>query len=190
MEDSIDKKITNIFLNSLFGFLLCVLIGLVFFGTNIFNPKLHTFQIVLFGIVGSIFYSVHKYGSLKESYVIGILLFIANFVFQGKAVTFVTILRDLVFFASLFSSLILYNYLLKKYFYSPKYIRALALALILVMFNVIATLFLISVYAASPSEALSGVLINARYAALVGVGIGLGIDLFNQFKTKIHSYIK
>ncbi len=92
-----NNKIKNIVFNSLLGFLICIIIGLLFFGPNIFNHKLHAFQMVLFGLSGALFFSVYNFSNLKETIIVGTLLFVANFVFQGKAVTIVTILRDFVF---------------------------------------------------------------------------------------------
>ncbi len=179
------NKIVNISFNSIIGFSICIILGLIFFGTNIFNFYSHALQITSFGLVGAIFFSFYKYGTKKEAGFVGGLLFIINLILLGKKPLLIYYLRDLVFFICIYSSLILYLFFLKKYSYSLLFIRALALSLFLGVFNIFATILLVLLTTSPNIDPLSAIFINARYASLIGLGLGIGFDLFEKFREKI-----
>jgi hypothetical protein len=136
------NNIKNILLNTLFGFTLCVVIGLVFYGTTIFDITDSRSQLFLFGFYGALFYSILKFGKPKEVLFIGIMIFAGHMILQGNTLTLKFIIRDAIFFLSMFSALALYKAFIDKYSNLPLFFRGFALSLFLGLLNVFATLFL------------------------------------------------
>jgi hypothetical protein len=90
------------------------------------------------------------------------------------------VIRDLIFILSLYTSLILYSNFLKKYYYSPIFLRALALALFYGILNIFSTLILIQLYTSTDADPLFAIFLNGKYGIVIGLGLGIGIDLANK----------
>ena len=184
------KKLTNIIYTAILGFLACILLGVLIQGMRIFDYQSHAFQITSFGIMGSIFFSINKYGRKRELVFTGLMLFIANLVLYGKLLTFLYLIRDIGFISSLFASLILYSHFLKKYYYATMFLRALVLSLFLGILNILVTVMLIIIFNISFSEAIWEVLLNGKYGAIIGLGLGIGFDIYVKFKKHFTNLIQ
>jgi hypothetical protein len=179
-----NDEIKSLVLNALFGFIVCILLGLLFFGVSIFNFHVPIGIIVISGFYGAIFYSVIKYRNSKEQIFIAFALFILDFIIQGRAITMTFLIRDVLLMLSLFFSLYSYKLFINKYISFPLFLRSFALPLFFGFFNILATIILIIIFNPSAMNINYALFHNARYAAFVGIGLGLGFDLFEKNKNK------
>jgi hypothetical protein len=183
-------KLYQIFLLTFFGTLGSILVGFIFFNTSIFIPTRTNFQFVIFGLIGSLFFSIMEYGNIKEQlYLILFIVILHLVIFTGKSLTVAYIIRDVLYLGSLFVSVKLYSLFLKNY-KIKFYLRSFALVLFYGLINIIGSsiVFLINAKAGFPP--IDFIYARARDAALIGFGIGLGIDFYLQNKNKILSLLK
>ncbi|MCX6173590.1 MAG: hypothetical protein NTZ27_02415 [Ignavibacteriales bacterium] len=180
-----NSNIKSLLLTAVFGFVVCILLGLLFFGTAIFNFRYPVSVIVLSGFYGAIFFSVLKYQKKKEQFLTAFVILILDLLLQGKSITTKFLIRDIIFIASLLSSILCYKLFINKYNSLPLFIRSLSLPLLLGLFNILATLILILIFNPSAMKIDSAIFLNAKFAAFIGLGLGIGFDLFEKLKTKI-----
>lgn len=178
------RKLFSILVPTIISYLSCLLLGYIFFGSRIFSFSSNAFVITSFGLIGVIFFSIYNYGNKKEIIFSAAMLFVANIVLLGKSLNFIYLFRDFVFITALYSSLILYSYFLRKYYYSPLFIRTVVLALIYGVFNIISTLILFTFFTPKNIELIDTIYLNSRYAIIIGLGIGLGYDIYKKYKSK------
>lgn len=178
------RKLFSILVTTIISYLSCLLLGYIFFGSQIFSLRSNALVVATYGLIGAIFFSVYNYGNKREIIFSAVLLFIANLVLLGKSLNFIWLVRDFVFISGFYTSLILYSYFLKKYFYSPLFIRALVLALVYGIFNIISTLILSVLFSAKNIDLTGAIYLNSRYAIIIGLGIGMGYDIYKKYKSK------
>ena len=70
------------------------------------------------------------------------------------------------------------------------FLRALALSLFLGILHIIATSILIILFNTSYSEAMWGLLLNGKYGAIIGLGLGIGFDVYLKFKKDLINFPK
>ena len=185
------NKMYQILLMTFFGMLGSILIGFIFFNTAIFNYKIPSFQFVMGGFYGALFFSLLEYKSVREQIFGMILMLILQLIiFTGRYLSITFIIRDVIYLGSLFLSIKLYHQFIIR---NPKikfYLRSFALVL---FYGVINTLFIILLFIinAKPEfPPLGFIYAIARDSILVGLGIGLGIDFYLQNKKHLYSLLK
>jgi hypothetical protein len=181
-----NNEIKNLLLTALFGFVICVILGLLFYGTSIFFIcRLPSSVVVADGFYGAVFYSVLRYCKTKEQILTGIALLILQIIIWGKLAHITFLIRDFVFMLSLFGSIICYNLFINKYSSIPLFLRSFALPLLLGLFNILATLILIIIFNPSAVKINYALFHNAQFAAIIGLGLGIGFDLYEIMKNKL-----
>lgn len=187
-----NSKILSTFLTALFGLLGSIIYGFIFFGSNIFIPKNYAFQFVTNGFFGSFFFCL-LLNHTKRGQIFGtIFLIILDFtLFLGNTINLVPfIIRDIFYLSALFLSVFLYVKFVTKNSQFKFYLRALALAFIYGSLN---TIFGTAVYLINAEfifPPFNFLFITAEIGVLIGLGIGLGCDLFLQNKEKILNIFK
>jgi hypothetical protein len=176
----------NIILLTLFGFAGSILIGLIFYGQQIFIPNLSKFQFVAFGIIGSILFGLQKHGSLKDQMLGLILIFILNLViFSGKSISLSLVIRDILYLGSLFFAVRIYYRFISLNFKIPYYLRSLSLAF---FYSILTILFGTLVYLINAElrfPPIGFLFAIGKNAALIGIGIGIGMDFYLQNNSKL-----
>lgn len=173
------------------GLLGSILIGLIFYNTSIFNIHRANFQFVACGIYGSLFFSLLEYESGKiQLGAIAAILFINLVLFTGRSLSAVYIIRDVFYLGGLFLSLKLYFQFIKRYPYVKFYLRSLALACIYGLMDVLmgSLTFIINYKVSLPP--LNFIYMLGRYGIFIGLGIGLGLDLYYQNRVRLFALLK
>lgn len=138
------NKMYQILLMTFFGMLGSILIGFIFFNTAIFYYKIPSFQFVMGGLYGALFFSLLEYKLVREQIFGMILILILQLIiFSGRYLSITNIIRDVIYLGSLFLSIKLYHQFISR---NPKikfYLRSIALVL---FYGVINTLFIIVLY--------------------------------------------
>ena len=65
------------------------------------------------------------------------------------------------------------------------FVRGFALSIFLGLLNIIATLLLILIFNPSSFEINGAIFFNAQYASLIGLGLGVGFDIYEKYQDKI-----
>ena len=175
----------NLILTALSGFVLCIVIGLIFKGTLIFNYCSSSFIITVDGFCGAVFYSVLKYRNIKEQILTGIvILFIPVLIHGGSIASLMHLTGILIFIISLLASIVCYKLFIDKYNSYPLFLRSLALPVFLGLFDMLATLILVLIYHPDKMIIYPSIFINSKYAAYIGFGLGIGFDLYDKLNRK------
>jgi drug/metabolite transporter (DMT)-like permease len=176
----------NLAMTALSGFAVCLILGLIFFGANIFSfHHSHAVVVLLNGFYGAVFYSVLKYRNRKEQILTAFVILILDLIVHGKGMSSVLLLRDILFIAALLGAVYCYKIFINKYKALPLFVRSLALPLFFGVFNILATIILIIIFNPGEMKINTALFLNANYAAIVGLGLGLGFDLYEKLKPKI-----
>ncbi|PIP79366.1 MAG: hypothetical protein COW85_01270 [Ignavibacteria bacterium CG22_combo_CG10-13_8_21_14_all_37_15] len=183
-------KTDQIFLMTLGGMLVSILIGFIFFSTSIFSPTQSNFQFVAYGFMGALFFSLLEYKSLKEQvWGIILILFLNLIMFTGRSLSITYLIRDVFFIGSLILSVKLYYQFIKKNPQIKFYLRSFALALIYGLINTACGIIVYMVNAKAGFPPMEFIYIMARYGILIGLGIGLGTDFYFQNKKQLTGWL-
>lgn len=173
----------NILVVILFGFFACIILGLLFYGSKIFNIHDTRFQIVLLGLFASLMFAIMKYGKKKELLYVVILFLIVTTIIRAKTVSLNSILTDIVSIVAVFISIYYYKLFIDRNNNIPLFLRALVLMLLFGLTNVIGVIILMLIYNAEISATY--LLFYSRIPALIGLALGIGFDIFEIIKDKL-----
>ena len=166
-----DINFKSMFSLILFGSVSCVILGLVFFGLNVFNFQSPFFQFFSYGIVGSVSFSLFQSHRIRDSIFINILLFIILYFASGRQY----LLTHLLYFVGVVFSVYVYSTWIYKKLLSLKYVRPLILAGIFSIFFVVITLILTFIYYSDTMKILP--FKNMPIGFLIGFGLGIGFEV-------------
>ena len=175
----------------LFCFLGSVIIGYIFFQEKIFSPYRWTFQFVLNGMIGAIFLVYLKKQLSKQLLFFLIIVFLYIITFEAKHFLLWFITRDVLAFLSLFLSVKLYLIFIEKYKSLVLFLRVFGFSFIYAIINLlVGTLLMIlhNTFSGFIYENTWIVIFSyAQIGALMGLGLGLGFDLWELLKNKFIS---
>lgn len=176
----------------LFSTIGSVILGYFLVSKSVFEFSSPDFQFISNGVLCGLFFGVMELKSLRTEALALIGTILLNLViFTGPYIAVPFILRDIFYLGSVFLSIKTYYFFISKYPSSMLFIRSFALSFIYGIFNVviISLLFLINKKGATPTGEL--IYFVGRWACLIGLGSGLGIDLFLRFqKVLLKPFIK
>lgn len=165
--ESLGKKVISYLLPAVCGMIM----GFIFFRGKIFEPHLTLFQFVIVSVEASIMFNILKDTNLKNSIAAAFVIFLVNSFFTYSFHSLGYLLRDLLYILALFFTVYFFFrffYLKFKTFFYP-----LAFGILLLLFHLIVDLTLMIIYAVP--EFWRRLNNQVTIAALIGVGIGLGI---------------
>lgn len=188
MKSQINYEIALI---TLFGLLGSMLIGFIFFTTNIFNPHFTSFQFMSFGLFGSLFYCMFEFKNTKEQILLFLIVFILNIIiFTGKAISLAYLVGGFFFLAALFLAVKFYFQFLKRNSTLKYYLRCLALAFMYGITNSICGFLAFIINTKGNFPSVEYLIMIARFGVLIGAGIGLGIDFYFQNRKHLFNLLK
>jgi hypothetical protein len=180
----------SILLMTLFGLAGSILLGFIFYRKAIFIPAKPAFQFVMNGFMGALFLGLLEYRSVRaQTYGIILILAIA-LLGTGNALTLAYFIRNVLYLAGLLLSILLYYQLLKKNSRISYYLRSFILVSLYALLNIVAGTLVYLINAKEGFPALSFIYQLAIYGALIGLGIGLGADLFLQNRKRILRFLR
>ena len=178
-------------INSTAGLLFCLVAGYLLYGSQIFYSSTSRFQILMFGVAGSIFFSVLKYLNSRNVIYSALMLYILDLVIvMGKNITLSYALRDFVLFFLFFSAILSYKIYITRYSNIPMFIRGFGLVFFLVVASILSTLTFAIIFDVSFSKLTDAILLNAFYSGVVGVSLSIGFDLFEKYEGRILNLIE
>jgi len=168
---------------SLVSITCCFIVGLIVFQGSVFNSFFWRSQLIMFGIIGSVFFYTLRINR-RNAFAVMLVLYVLKFGLIFRQTQPTMLLRDFVFFATLAAAL--YIFFVSFYTKTVRYrnLQPLVLATIFAIAFPIATLVLglldEALFQPLTYSLTEGMLLNAKYEFLVGLGIGLGILLLDN----------
>ena len=178
-------ELKSLVLNAVSGFVLCTILGLFFYGTFIFKFHYSCSIIVTDGFFGAIFFSVLKYRETKEQVLTGFALLLLNILIPGRSINLIYFIQTILLVAAIIGAIKCYKLFLDKYNTYPLFIRSLALPVFLGVFNTFIVLILVIYYHAEEMMIYKAILKELKFSVCTGIGLGVGFDLFEKFKSNI-----
>lgn len=168
---------------SLVSIACCFVVGLIVFQGRVFHPYFWTSQLIMFAIIGSVFFYTLRINR-RNAFAVLLVLFVVQFGLLFRDLRPVMLMRNFIFFATL--AAVLYIFFIGFYTKTVKYrnLQPLVLATLFAIAFSIATLILglLDETFLRPlvSSLFEAIITNAKYEFLVGLGIGLGILLLDN----------
>ena len=154
------------------GTICCLIVGLCFFGLKIFASHNSAFQFITGSLSGSIFFSLLKFRNTRDAFLILILIYLADLVFLG---TFLYPLSHLFFFGAVGSALYVFFHFFESMFKELKFGGFLIIACLFALTYFLSVVILRVIY--HPLVFHIGIFYNLYFGFLMGLGLGVGIDL-------------
>lgn len=165
------KLFITVMIFSITGTITCLLLGVTFFGVEVFDTRSPFFQFVIYSIIGSLSFILFHLERYREAIFILVLLFLFGIIWLGSKYPLTHTLAYL--------SVIIGMYIYSRYFFTQiqtiKYSRPLILASIFAILFVMVTFILTLVYHANQGKLLP--FKNMPAGFLIGLGLGMGIEL-------------
>ncbi len=194
MKNSIsqEKRSINcsIIFITLFGLLGSIGFGIIFSPFPIYDPSKHSFQFITCGLMAPAFFSFYKFRTIRAQLLLFAAFVLIHTVSYGKPFQVSWLIRDIFFISSVAISVKLYFLFLKKYSKLPFFIRSFALVFFYSLLNIIAGLLVYLINAKAGFLPIDGFFFFARYGVLIGLGVGLGIDLYFMFEQNLFKLFK
>ena len=161
------------------GTICCLIVGLCFFGLKVFVFKDPASQFLIVGLTGSIFYSLLKFRSVIDAILIMILLYLANLLIFGTARFLLT---RLIFFIGVSGALFVFHRYFEDKIKELKFGKFLTVASLFTIMYFVCTIVLQIIY--NSANFKTELLYNLDLGFLIGLGLGIGIELSNRINTR------
>ena len=168
-----NQDIFRILLHVIFGSIFCILFGYFFCGSNIFIMKLTTFQFVVYGIVGSIFYALLKYRDIRTAWMSLAALFILTLSITRVRAP-LRVIAIAIGFVTIAASMIIYSRFIVRHFRYIKVGKFIAYSLIFALCTAILTM--IYGWIQQYPDMYTGLKSMLMIWLLIGAGLGLGLE--------------
>lgn len=173
--------------STILSFLGCIVIGYLFFQDKIFLPYAWTFQFVIAGLIGALLMAYITNRNSKQLLFFVLVVFIYLVLFE-KTFRFWFVLKDVFFNFSIFLSIKLYLTFIIKNKSLQFFLRTFGLSFIYALVNVLVGLLFVELHIIFESSEFGYIwgliFIFAQSGALIGLGLGLGFDLWELIKKK------
>ncbi len=165
------KKVNYYIITIFCGTISTILIGFIFFGFSIFDKQNVFFQFPVFGIIGSVSFTLFKLKEYRYSILILALLFLFEIIIAGEKY----LVTHVLFYIAMVSSILVYTQFFHTRLNNIKYSRFLVLASIISISYVIISFLLGLLFKSDTSNLLP--FQNMPIGFLIGSGLGIGFEL-------------
>lgn len=180
----------QVILTAFFGTAACLVIGIISYGFVIFSFHDTRSLIVLYGVYGSIYFSVIKYLKRREHIAAVAFMILGVILLRGRTLNMLYYLRDIYLLVPLYVSILLYMFYINKNNTTPLFVRGLALIVFFPLLYEVSLLLLLLTLRINLESAFPSLLIQFRLSIMVSVGMAVGFDLYENYKEKINSLFK
>lgn len=175
------KVIRKILIFTIISTILSTLIGLFFFGTEVFQSKSPFFQFIVVGFECSLSFVLFELNRYREAIFILIIVFLFDYMWFGSKYP----VTHFIYFLSVVVCAFLYI----KFFYRQakmlKLYRPLVLSSLLGIMFVIDYYILLVIYGSGPGKLLP--FKNMPIGFLIGLGVGIGIETSEYLLDRLES---
>lgn len=175
--------ISEIFCKSLVSVFFCLILGVAFYQWLLFNIHYPSFQIVLYGILGSLFFFSLQV-NVRNSFALLLVMFVVQSGLLTRSFRLGLLTRDIVFVAAVGASIYLYFIAFYRRTLQLRHLHPLVLGTMFVLAFSLATVILELIERRIPGlsggRLLWALQINAINGFLIGLGIGVGILMIDN----------
>ena len=189
MESKISKKdIIHFTILVAGGTIFSIAIGFLYFGLKVFTPKMASFQFLIGGLIGAIFYSTLIIYRLKDALYVLISLFLFHEIVI-KVSTFSYFIRDFIYIGSISFAIYIFVKLFHHKLKEIRFGKFLIFASLFTVASILSTIILGLIL--SPSEIRNALITNVFIGSLLGIGLGLGLEISEILTPRIlrHLYM-
>jgi hypothetical protein len=182
--------ITEVVVRSFISLICCMVIGYIFYESRIFNRHASTFSILVYGLIGSIFFYTMRI-DIKNAFAALLVLFVIDSAFITHATRLSYLLRDIFCIGALSTAI----YTFYQYFYNKskneRWLEPLILSALVAVFALVATLILVIINRGLNVVTFQWIYYITKLYFLIGLGIGIGIILTEEpYLDKILMYFR
>lgn len=153
------------------------MVGIIFFGLQVFNTADASFQFIAFGLICSIFYSTLKFSKIRNAiYLYALMIYLHEILFMYSKTSFVV--RDVVFFLSMGIAVYLFCRYFEPKMDKLKFGKFLTVAALFSIGYLVATLLLRLIF--QPVQFTQQLFTNISFGLLIGIGLGIGFELADK----------
>jgi len=156
-----------------------LLVGYLFRGSSIFDPSTVAFQFTFNSITAALFYSTMKSSSTRNAIVVALVWYLLNTLTYPKNVHM--IVMYLVYVAAILVAVMIYIRIIQRTMFQGIVQRIVAFSLLTGLLNGIVVIVLEiiwTVFAGVHFQRTSAIVVeNFQLGALIGLGVGVGIQL-------------
>lgn len=175
--------ITDVVGKSLVAILCCLILGFILYQWRLFNLYTPSAQIVLYGVIGSLFFFTLRI-SRRNSFAVLLVLFVIHLGLLLNQLRFASIAQQSVFYAAVASALYVFFAVFYRRAITYRSLYPLVLATLFAMTFFLATGILFLYQLAVPTypsqQILQALEINVTNGFVIGLGIGLGVLIIDN----------
>jgi len=180
------------FLQIVFLASICsIILGFLFFRSDVFQMTHPAFGFIAFGLIGSITFGALKMFSPSRALAALLFLLVVNEVLT-KPPEVTLFLRDVLFTIGLGAAIFLFHRLFYIQISTMPMARSLILgsltAISATVFTVVLNLLLIAFFEPLSSDLLHAISVNLMIGFLVGVGLGVGFEIAAKITAHVPNY--
>ena len=163
--------------------------GFLFYGSLIFVPTKTPFQFTISSITAGLFYGISKSSSYRDALAAALIWYTASTLIDVHNWWF--FIMSLIYIAGISTSVYVYMILVKQPLFNGIVRRVAAISLLTGIFNALVVLLLCAIQSTfghvRPSVMVNAVLDNFQRGTLIGLGIGIGIEIA-EYSLKLKSF--
>jgi hypothetical protein len=184
------KYIIEIVIRSIVSLICCLVIGYIFYQSQIFNRHASAFSFPVCGVVGSIFFYTLRI-NIRNAFAVFLVLFIATSALVTHSTRLIFLLRDILYYGAFASAIFIFF----QYFYGKsikdRWMEPLILSVLVAVIILFAFFLTMSINKAFGALTLSFVFFVAKLYFLIGLGMGVGIVITEEpYRSRILKFFK
>jgi hypothetical protein len=185
--ESETQDIKNFFQIVIVGTLSCIILGYLFFQSNVFQLTHSAFGFILFGLMGSTTFAVLRSSSVSKAAATLLILVVLNEVLT-KPPEWHFIVRDVLFALSIGTSVFVFHRMFYKQLSVIRMARPLILGSLIAVSATLVTVVLLLVLSAFSTtfraDPMHSITVNLSIGFLIGIGMGIGFELVSTMRSR------
>ena len=173
------------------GIVCSIILGFLFFQSNVLQWSHYAFGFVVFGLIGSIAFGAFRMLSPSRGWATLLLVFVLLEVLAKPGETYL-FLRDVLFTMGMGTAIYVFHRLFYTRLANVWTARPLVLASLVAVSATIVTivqnLLLVAFYRPPAFDLLSAMSINLMIGFLVGIGLGVGFEIGAKINARVFNY--
>jgi hypothetical protein len=188
---SASSKTSQFLSHAIVPILFSIIVGFIFYGSDVFNPFHGMSQFVHTPIIASVFYFLLVLGNSRNSYA-GLFVLLVLTVLSTHSTSTIFIVRDILYFAAIAIAVLVYFKYFKQSAQINHFYTAITMAGLYAVTYVVTSEIHLAIVRSFGFDATQTVAsmatFSAFYGVVIGFAVGAGITLADMFLGKIEDH--